>query len=81
MTQNVCDKTNTLPKVINCAEYTKICMHCLVWGIVLEISHEIANKWNSEKFWSETYSNDEKNGIWQWATIHRKQQEQKKLKL
>ena len=44
MTQNACDITNTLPKMKNCAEYTKICIHCLVWGIVIEISDEIAKK-------------------------------------
>ena len=44
MTQNACDKTNTFPKMKNCAEYTTICIHDLAWGILLEISNEIAKR-------------------------------------
>ena len=44
MTQNACPKTNTLPKRKNYTDYTMICMHYLVWSIVLEISNEIAKK-------------------------------------
>ena len=54
MTQNAFDKTNTLPKKNNCAEYTMIYIHCLVWGIVLEISNEIAAKSNEKR--AETYN-------------------------
>ena len=44
MTQNACNETNTIPKMKNCAEYTIISIHYLVWGMVLEISNEIAKK-------------------------------------
>ena len=44
ITQNACDKTKTLPKVKNCADYTMICIHYLAWSIVLEISNDIAKK-------------------------------------
>ena len=35
---------NTWPKMKNCEEYTMSCIHCLVRGIVLEISHKIVEK-------------------------------------
>ena len=44
MTQNACNKTNTLPKTNNSAAYAMICIHCLEWGIALKISYEIAKK-------------------------------------
>ena len=37
------EKNEHLAKMKNCAEYTMICIHYLVWGIVLEISNGIAN--------------------------------------
>ena len=40
MTQNVCDKPSTLPKMKNCGEYKMICI-ARIWGIVLEK----ATKW------------------------------------
>ena len=40
------------------AEYAMICIHCLVWGIVLEISNERDKKKSSvKKFWAEAYNN------------------------
>ena len=50
MTQNACDKTNPLPKMKNCTDYTMICIHYLGWGIVLEISNEIGKKSDAKKF-------------------------------
>ena len=44
MTQDACDKTNTLPKIKNCTDYTMVCIHYLVWGIVVEIRKEIMEK-------------------------------------
>ena len=44
MTVNKCDKTNSLPKMKNCAEHTMICPHYLIREIVLEISNEIKSK-------------------------------------
>ena len=44
MTQNACDKTVTLFKMKNCAEYTMICTHYFVWSIVLDLSNEYSKK-------------------------------------
>ena len=43
------DKISTAPKMKNCADYTMICIHYLVWGIVLEISKENNKKKNAKQ--------------------------------
>ena len=50
--QKACDKMTTLTKIKTCAQYTMICLHLLVWGIVLEISNEKAKKSLSSKIMS-----------------------------
>ena len=55
---NACDKSNTMPKMKNCAEYTMICLHYLAWRRALEISNEISKNSKVEKLWEETYNNE-----------------------
>ena len=75
MTQNACDKTNTLSKMINCAVYTMICIHYLVWSLVRkQRNSEIkSTQTNSER---KPSTMSRKNDIRQWKVIHRKHQEQ-----
>ena len=44
MTEKACGKTNTLPKMKICAEYTLIYIHYLIWGMVLEIRNEMGKE-------------------------------------
>ena len=70
-----CDKTNTLPKMKNCEEYTTICMHYLAWGnicihyLALEISNEIAKNPKQRNSELKPTTMSRKNGIRQWTTI------------
>ena len=82
MTQNACDKTNTLTKMKHYTEYTMICIRYFVWGYSTRNKHR-----NSEinptqrnferkpttvnrKKWDSTMNNV--------TVIYRKQQEQDK---
>ena len=69
ITQNACDKTNTLPKRKNSAAYALICMHFLLWGIVLKISNEIVKKKSKQRYSErKATTKTRKDGIRQWMT-------------
>ena len=44
MPQSAFGKTDTMPNMKKCEEYTMICIYYLVWGAVLEISDEVVKK-------------------------------------
>ena len=54
-----CMQQNIPPRLTgkNYDEYTMICVHYLVWSIVLEIRN--GKKSNAEKFWAKTYNNEQ----------------------